>query len=907
MDRSPPDVHERRARRLAALYRRAARLLPAALREASLDDAVADVESLVLRASHRTGRWAAWRTAGAALLDLGKRVPAERWADGVRSVRSSNRSVGDRMTTWTMELGRAARALARRPGYTFVAALTLALGIGANVAIFAVVGGVVLKPLPYPDADRIVVVEHHAPGIDLPDVPQSQGTSLMYAREVKTFGAFGSFATEGRNLAGDDGAEARRVTALVASAGLFPVLGVRPALGRALVPEDSEPGAPAVALLAHDLWQERYGGDVDVVGRTVRLDGGIVEVVGVLPEDFRLPDERFDVMEAMELDPAEGFGSFSHAGVARLAEGVTIEQARAEVEALQARIPELFPDLTAAMLESFGWSVTLTPLLDEVVSDIATTLWILMGTVGLVFLIAAANVANLVLVRTEGRQREVAVRTALGAGRGALLRTFLAESALLGVGGGVAGVAVAALVLRLVLALAPAGLPRRADIALDPLVLAFGAALTALVALGFGLLPMARVRAREVGEVLKEGLRGSTSGPGALRGRNALVVVQLALALVLVAGSGLLLRSFLRLRAVDPGLDPEGVSTLVVSLDRRYAEEGAAWSFYSDLLTQTAALPGVVGVGMIDDVPLAGRGMSAGSFEVEGWDRDEDAPPVVSLRKTITPGFFEAMGIPIERGEAPVPGSVERREPVAWVNAELARRFLGDRPVGARIRQGDEDPWLEVAGVVGDTRDMGLDEAIRPTIYHLVDGPDLAQPALQMTLVVRGPPAAAVVGPVRDILAGLDPGVPLSVTETMDEILARDLASTSFTLVLLALAGAMSLVLGTVGIYGVISYVVGQRTRELGVRMALGARGADVRRMVVTQGLVLTGVGLAVGLGAALALTRVLRSVLFEVSATDPLVLVATALLLLAVSMMATYLPARRASRVDPVDALRAE
>jgi predicted permease len=788
-----------------------------------------------------------------------------------------------------------------------VAVLTLALGIGANVAIFAVVGGVVLRPLDYPEPDRIVLIEHHAPGIDLPEVPQSDGTSLVYAREPRSFAAYGAFATEGRNLAPTGSGESRRVTALMASGGLFDVLGVRPALGRPLLPTDNEPGAPAVGLLSASLWREGFAADPAVVGRTMRLDGEPVEIVGVLPERFRLPDERFEVVLAMELDPDEGFGAFGHNGVARLAPGVELETARAELDAIQRRIPEFFPDVDAALLEMFEWSVSLTPLRESVVADVAETLWILMGTVGLVLLIAAANVANLVLVRTEGRQREVAVRTALGAGRRALGRTFLAESSLLGLAGGAIGVALAWLAVGAVKALAPVGLPRRDSIALDLPVLVFAATLTLLVALLFGLLPLARVRLRDVAGDLKDGLRGSTSGPGALRGRNALVVVQLALALVLLAGSGLLLRSFLELRAVDPGFDAAGVTTLVVSLDQSYATEGAAWRFHRALLERVRALPGVVSAGMANDVPLAGRGMSAGSFEVEGWDRAEDAPPVVAVRKTVTPGMLETLDIELIEGVAPVAADIDDGAARVWVSQELARRFLPDRPVGARVRQGEESAWMEVAGVVGDVRELGLDEAIRPTIYRLVDAPDGQGQALQMTLLVKGPPAASVVPAVRGILRELDPGIPVSVSETMDEIVRRALASTSFTLALLGLAASMSLVLGSIGIYGVISYVVSQRTRELGVRMALGARAADVRRMVVLQGLVLTGVGLGVGLAAALGLTRVLRSVLFEVSATDPLVLSGTTALLLVVSLGATYIPALRASRVDPIEALRSE
>lgn len=802
---------------------------------------------------------------------------------------------------------RAVRALARRPGYAVVAILTLGLGIGANVAIFAVLYGVLLKPLDVPEADRVVWLAHHAPGLDLPELPQSDGTSLMYDREVRSFSAYAALETEGRTLAGDPGTEARRITVLSASAGYFPVFGVRPALGRALVPEDSEPGAPAVVLLGHELWTNAYGADPDIVGRTVRLDAEAVEVVGVLPAGTRLPDEDFDALVSMELDPEEGFGSFHHGGAARLASGVDLEAARAEVSALQERLPEFFPDIGPELLNGAGWSASVTPLKERIVADVRQTLWILMGTVGFVLLIAAANVANLVLVRAESRQRETAVRTALGAARGDLFAGFLAESAVLSAAGAVVGLALASLTLRALLSAAPEGLPRREAIAVSPEVVAFAALLAVGATLVFALVPLARARVRDVAGTLKEGLRGGTGSRATLRARNALVVVQLALALVLVAGSGLMLRSFQALRAVDPGLDPEGVTSVRISLDRGYADPGAATRFYRDLQARIEALPGVEAVGMVSEVPLEGRGNSAGSFEVEGWDRPEDAPPVVAFRQRVTPGYLEALGIPLEAGRTPTWVDAEDRAEVVWVTRALAERYIGPDPVGRRVRDGDESPWMVVAGVVGDVRMEGVDAELRPGMLTLVESADPVDPALGVAVLVKGPDPSVVVPAVRAILRDLDPGVPIALTESMNEIVTRDLADTSFTALLLAIASLLSLALGAVGIYGVISYVVALRTRELGVRMALGAAAADVRGMVVRQGLVVTAVGLGVGLVGAVALTRVLGALLYEVSATDPWVLGGTSGLLLAVSLAASFLPALRASRVDPVEALRSE
>ncbi|MBT8402727.1 MAG: ABC transporter permease [Gemmatimonadetes bacterium] len=895
------EPHDRRARRLLGAYRRLGALLPASARRQMLEAAALDASELVRRASHRGGRGAAAAAALRAMADLAVRIGAER----ARERRT--RAGGERMRAWTTAVRQAVRGLLRRPAYATVAALTLSLGIGANVAIFAVVDGVLLQPLEYPDPDAIVLLEHHAPGLDLPTLPQSDGTALMYAREVSSFSAFTSLETQGRNLAGEPGMDARRITVLATNDGFFPVFGVRPALGRALVAADSEVGAPPVGLLADELWTSDFGRDPAVVGRTLLLDGEAVEIVGVLPAGVRVPDEDFQAIVALELDPDEGFGSFSHSGLGRLAPGVDLSAAQAEIDALQTRIPEFFPDVQEALLEAAGWSASLTPLKDEVVSEIRATLWILMGTVALVFVIAAANVANLVLVRAESRQRETAVRTALGAGRVDLLRTFVAESGVLAVTGGVLGLVFASVTLRSLLQLAPAGLPRREAVGLTPPVLVFAVALVLGATIVFGLVPFVRVRLRAVAGTLKDGMRGSTGSRGALRARNGLVVVQLALALVLVAGSGLMLRSFQALRSVDPGIDAEGVTSVRVSLDRSYAEPGASSRFYRELQERLEGLPGVEAVGAVSQVPLEGRGYSAGSFEIEGWDRPADAPPVVAWRQRVTPGYFEALDIPLVRGRGPTWADTQERAPVVWITETLAERFVTGDPVGSRLRDGDEGPWMEIVGVVGDVRIDGVENELRPGILRTAETVDIGDPSLQMAVLVEGPPADLVVPAVRSALRELDPGVPISVAETVEEMLARDLADTSFTALLLGLAAVLSLALGTVGIYGVISYVVAQRTRELGVRMALGAAAGDVRSMVVKQGLGVTLLGLAVGLVGAVGLTRVLRTLLYEVSATDPWVLGGTTLLLLVVSMLASFIPALRASRVDPVEALRSE
>lgn len=806
----------------------------------------------------------------------------------------------------TTELGQAARTLARMPGFSLIAVLTLALGIGANTAIFAVVHGVVLSPLDMHEADRVVQVSHHAPGLGLDELGQSDPTALLYMEQVSSFAAFAVVDGEGRNLSGDDGRPAERARIMSASWPIFDVVAAAPRLGRALTPEDSEPGAPPVAILSHALWRDRYGSDPTVVGRVLRLDGEPVEIVGVVGPDFGLPDEEFDLVVPATLDPDEGFGSFGTTGLARLAPGATLERARAEVEALQPRFPEFF-DIDTELLDAAEWRVSVVPIRERVIEEVEATVWILMGTVGLLLLIAAANVANLVLVRAEARQREVAVRSALGATRVDLARTWLAESTVLGAAGGLLGLILGWGALRLVLQVAPAGLPRRGDIAVDPVVLAFGAGLTLLVALGFGLLPLFARQKGDLAGALRDGLRGSTAGPGALRGRNVLVSVQLALALLLLAGSGLMLRSFVALRAVDPGVDVDDVTVVEVDLDRRYAEPGQVTAFHRQLTERVAALPGVEAVGLADRAPLEGGGISAGSFEVENGAAFNDGIPVVALRVRITPGYLEALGIPLLDGRPPAWSDSHDAGDVVWVNRTLAERYIDGDPVGRRIRNGDASAWMTVAGVVGDVRHSGVNDEVRPTIYRTVEAAGLDEPTLSASLMVRGPGSLRAAPAVRDVLTGLDRNVPLARIRTLDEIAADDVASTSFTLTLLAIAAAMSLLLGTVGIYGVISYVVGRRTRELGVRMALGAGAAEVRAMVLQQGVGVIVLGLALGLAAALGATRLMASLLYEVSPTDPWVLGSTTLLLFVVGVAATLVPAVRASRVDPVEALRSE
>ncbi len=812
------------------------------------------------------------------------------------------------------ELRLAARALLRRPGFTAVAVLTLALGIGANVGIFAVVDAVLLRPLKYPDSERIVVVDHHAPGLDLPDLTNSEGTIRFYRQEASFFSSLAGYEMSSVNLTDQD--QPARMRAIQVTPSIFHVLETQPALGRPFNASDAAEGAAPVAILTHATWVGRFGRDPNVVGKTVRLDGVATQIVGVMPKGFSFPDASVALLRPLYIDPHGSFGTFGIRGVARLAPGVTLADARRRITDIQSRMPEFFgdKDMTPAFMKKAGWSVTLKPLREQMVGDVASALWVVLGTVGFVLLIACANVANLFLVRAESRQKEVAIRAAMGAGRKRIATLFLSESLVLGIAGGVVGIALAWGGVKLLVALGPQSLPRLQEINVGAPVLAFGAALSVLAGLAFGAIPLTRILGRGVGGALRDGNRGSTAGRERHRTRNILVTGQLALALVLLVGSGLMVRTFQRLRSVDPGFDPADVLTVGMSLGgartvRSHLPEAAR--FYQSVAEQVAALPGVEHVGVTTALPLGSGSWNGGSFEIEGKPTADDALPPVAMYKAVGPGYFEAMGMTLLRGRTEKASDVEDGVPVVWVNETFARTLLGGHALGRYIRwqRGADSTWAEVVGVVKDVREFGLTEPVRADAYlPLLTGkwgfPDLALGYL-VVKVDRNP--TKLVGAIRAIVHKANPDVPITATSTMSEVVSRSMQRTSFTLVLLGIATLVALFLGAIGLFGVVSYVVSERTREIGIRMALGAHANDIRRLVLRQGGAVGLAGVAIGLVGALGLTRLMGSLLFDVSATDPLSFVLAPMVLLAVVALATWLPARRASSVDPVEALRAE
>ena len=803
------------------------------------------------------------------------------------------------VTTVAIEIKHAVRVLARYPGYAAVAALTLALGIGATVAIYTVVNAVLLRPLPYPDSDRILEIRHHAPGLNMPDVASSPGLIREYRDHARTLVAVGGYHGRYLNLA--DGGTPERLRAASVTPDLLTVLAVRPALGRAFEAGDSLENAPGTTILTDAVWRARFGGDPGVIGRTVRLDGQPAEIIGVMPPGFLLRDPGTRLLVPARFDAESGFGSLGMTALARLAPGATVDSARREIDQLQARIPEWFPGVTGETLKGFGWSVTVESWRDRVVADVSRALWVLLGTVGFVLLIAGTNVANLFLVRAEARQRELAVRSALGAGAVRIAVIFLSESVVLAAIGGGAGIALAAWATRLLVAYGPAGLPRLHEVRVDTNVIAFAVVLSLVSAAVLGLLPVLSVRRQHIASVMRDAGRGNTAGRGRHRVRRFLILTQVATAVVLLVGSGLMVRSALRLAAVNPGFDARDVVTSGISLGTQ-TDRRRAMAFYDRVLDEMSHLPGVESVGATSAIPVSPSGLSGSDFAIKSRPMAEGAIPRFAMYTTVTSGYFETLRARLVAGRLPVRADADQDRSVAWVNESLARMFLDGRAVGESIQLAER--WLEIVGVIGDMKTFGLREEAKPMIY-LTTGNATGGLEVMYAVVRTAGNSGALASGLRNAVDAVDRSVPITTTRTMEEIVEESMAQTSFTTALLAIAAVTALTLGVVGLYGVISFVVSQRASEIGIRLALGARPVDVCALVLRQGLSVAVAGVAIGLVVAAASTRLMASLLFEVSAYDPATFAAAAVVLIAVSAAATYVPARRAAAIDPADALR--
>jgi predicted permease len=814
-------------------------------------------------------------------------------------------------------LRRITRRLLRTPLFTSVAVVTLALGIGANAAIFTVVNGVLLKPLPFDEPERLVGAWHSAPGLGAPVVPQSPATYLTYRELGRVFEGIGLWDNRAVTVTGT--ADPERVDALLVTDGMLPVLRVQPQLGRRFDAEDDSPRTPLRIMLSDAYWKRKFSGDPSIVGRQIVVDGEPREIIGVLPAGFQFLDERPMVVLPFRFNRAELFvGNFSYQGVARLKPGVTIEQANADVARLIPLVPERFPmppGFTRQMFDEVRLGPNVRPLSADVIGDVSRVLWVIFGTVGLVLLIACANVANLFLVRAEGRQQELAIHAALGAGRGRLAWELLSESLVLGVLGGIAGLALADAGVRFLVSMAPEGLPRVGEIAIDPTVILFTAAVSLLTGVLFGLLPMIRFARPQLSAALKEGGRLSSAGRERHRARNALVVSEIALAVVLLVASGLMIRTFQAMRSVEPGfVRPEEVLTLRVSIPSTIAEGERLTRMHEEILRRVERVPGVKSVGLSNSITMDGSQSNDPIF-VEDFPQSTERIPPIRRFKWISENYFETMGQPIVAGRAITWSDIYNTNEVVVVSENFAREFWKEPSValGRRIRNSPKNPWRTIVGVVADARDDGVAQPAPVIIYwpmmmkNFWDAELVARETMAYAIRTDRAGSPTLVKEIQQAVWSVNPNLPLANVRTLDEIRSRSMAQTSFALVMLAIAAAVALLLGIVGIYGVISYVATQRTREIGIRMALGAAARDVSRLFVRQGLVLTAVGVVLGLVAAAALTRAMTALLFGVSALDPLTYGGVALGLAFVALAATYLPARRASRVDPAAALRWE
>ncbi len=798
-----------------------------------------------------------------------------------------------------------ARMLRKNPGFTAVVALTLALGIGANTAIFSVVNAVLLRPLAYKDADRLMWLSETR----LPEVPSFNPSPANFLDWQKQNTVFEQLeAVNGRDFNLVSGANPERIKGLVATHGFLSMLGLRPWIGRDFFPDEDRPGHNNVAILSHELWQRRFGGDPNILNQTIKLDDQPFTVIGVMPpnRDLRWRDDHIWIPIAFTADQIQNRRGGILNVFGRLKPGVSLEQARAEMSIIADRLANQYPDTNA------GWNVSVTPLLESAVSEIRPSLLLLLGAVAFVLLIACANVANLLLARAAVRRKEIAVRTALGASRRRIVRQLLTESLLLSLAGGIIGLALASWGLKILMAMADNFWPRVMDVSLDVRILTFTTGITLLTGLSFGLVPALQTSKPNLNEMLKDAGRGSTESGRRRLVRNALVVVEVAISLVLLVGAGLLMRSFIGLQKVDPGFDPKNALTISLSLtERKYPESDRQASFYSRLIESVSALPGVQATGAASAVPFSNAhwGSNIGrGFRIEGRTGDQAGGGTSYF--SVSPGYFRAMGIPLLRGRLFTKFDTKGAPRVAIINSTMANRYFpNEDPIGKRIQlismfNNGPEVYREIVGIVGDVRSYGLDQETPPQTYE----PYTQEPFPSMTLVARtaGDPTSLNETIRREVLQ-LDKEQPIFSSETLDRLVATSIGQRRFSMVLFAVFAASAIALASVGLYGVMSYSVAQRTQEVGIRMALGAQRRDVLGLILRHGLGLTLSGVAIGLIAAWAATRLLVNLLYGVSPNDPLTFIGVSLLLISVALLACYLPARRATKVDPIVALRCD
>jgi len=798
--------------------------------------------------------------------------------------------------------------LAKSPGATLVAVVALAFGIGANSAIFSVVNAVLFRPLRYKDPDRLVVIWETKLSKGIVREHVSPPDYRDWVEQSRAFDQIAALRSQPSVLTG--GALPERVETALVSPSALDLLGVKAAQGRTFFPEESQPGHNRVAVLSHGLWQRRFGGDASVLGKSLTVDGNSYTIVGVAPADFRLLDTPSELWMPFTIDNKEensnqrGFRTLLV--IAHLKAGVSLEQAQSDIASVAARIEQQFPD------SNVGWSAKVVPMREQLLGDIRPTLWTLVAAVVFVLLIACANVANLLLARAGSREKEIALRSALGANPGRLARQLLTESVLLALASGGLGLLLAMWSVSILQKFGPASLPRMSEIAVDWRVLAFTFVVSVLTGIIFGLAPAIASIRSDLNSILKTSGRGNTGSRGRARLRNSLVVCEIASCVVLLTGAGLLIQSFIRLQNVNPGFRPDHVLTMQLALpEARYSEWKVAL-FHKQLLERLQGLPGVQVAGIARNLPLSGADASL-NFTVENRAVEASANQPRAKYRAASADYFQAMGIPLVKGRYFERTDGEKTPGVVLINSTMARRFWpNEDPIGKRMKEGfDNSQWCTIVGIVGDVKHTGLDADINAEMYYqYLQVPPALMSFVEgtMTLVLRtNADPASMTAAARNEVRKLDGDLAVFNVKTMDDLVAGSLSQPRFRTMLLGTFAAVALMLAAIGLYGVIAYSVTQRINEMGVRMALGAQKGDVLKLIVGQGVQLSAIGIGIGLAIALGLMRVMSKLLFGVNATDPLTFCVTAAVIFVVALVASTIPALRAMKLDPVVALRCE
>jgi predicted permease len=823
------------------------------------------------------------------------------------------------MRTFLGHLKQVFRRLAHAPLFTVITLITLAAGVGGNTVVFSVLEGVLLKPLPYPNPNELIGVWHSAPGINITDLNMAPSNYFIYREQNQTFVDIGIYNRDAASITGV--AEPERLSALDVTDGTLPLLGIAPMLGRSFTRQDDSPGAPDTAVITYGFWKKKFGGSNSVIGQSITLDGKPREIIGVLPQRFHFLDwDDPAVILPLKWDRNKtNLGNFSFEGIARLKPGVTMEQASADIARMLPTVARTFPappGFSAKIFDDARIGPNLRPLKTDVIGDVGSTLWVLMGSIGLVLLIACANVANLLLVRVEGRRQELAVRSALGASPYRIAGELLLESITLGFLGSALGLGLAYAALRVLVLVAPDGLPRINEIGIDGPVLLFTFAISVLASVLFGCIPIIKYAGVRLSTGIRQGGRANSGSREQHRARSVLVVVQVTLALVLLICSGLMIRTFRALTHVNPGFSQAAqVQTFRIGIpDNQVKDNESVVRTYEAMRSKIAAIPGVSAVTVSTAFPMDGNSSNDLVFAQDRAYSEGQIPPIRRFA-FIIPGFFETEGTPLVAGRDFTWTDIYKTLPVAIISENFAREYW-DSPanaIGKRIRVATTDDWREIVGVAANVYQDGVAKDPPSMVYWpimRVRFEGQAQDVASYTAFgIRSTRAGSesFLKEVREAVWSVNPNLPLSSVHTLGAFYTRSMARTSFTLIMLAVAGGMALLLGVVGIYGVIACSVSQRVREIGIRMALGAQHQSVTSMFIRHGLILTGIGAVFGLVAAAIVMRLMSSLLFHVNPIDPITYAAVTLGLIFTAFIASYLPSRRAATVDPVEALRAE